>query len=158
MNQSLEIRKVDLDFGEKHIDVLVDFQIRLAKETEDFDLEPSKVREGIRRVLHDDNLGVYYVAIDKKEKIYGMLLTIKEWSDWRCAHVLWIHSLYVIRNERRLGIFKGFYQFLQDRVHSEPELAGIRLYVDKSNTQAIQVYRSMQMDDSHYKLFEWLKA
>ena len=34
---------------------------------------------------------------------------------------------------------------------------GLRLYVDKTNLTAKQVYRALEMTDEHYQLFEWLK-
>jgi len=40
---------------------------------------------------------------------------------------------------------------------SNPEVAGLRLYVDKTNHSAIEVYHKIGMTNRHYDLFEWMK-
>jgi len=40
---------------------------------------------------------------------------------------------------------------------SDEGVSGIRLYVDKTNTNAIKVYNSVGMDGEHYRVFEWMK-
>lgn len=144
-------------FGREHLDTLVEFQLKLAKETEGISLEPDTVREGVSRVLENPNLGEYYVALNSNNDIQGMLLTIREWSDWRCASVLWIHSVYIPVKHRKKGIFKNLYEHIKARVKTNADFAGIRLYVDKTNQDAIQVYKALDMSDEHYSLFEWLK-
>ena len=86
-----------------------------------------------------------------------MLLIIREWSDWRAAFVLWIHSVYVIKEFRGQGVYKTLYKSIKDMVQKSDEFAGIRLYVDKTNLNATKVYEKLEMNDEHYNLFEWLK-
>jgi RimJ/RimL family protein N-acetyltransferase len=50
------------------------------------------------------------------------------------------------------------YQYLQQKVAEDDNLKGIRLYVDKTNTKAAQVYKAIGMSDEHYTFFEWLPA
>jgi len=38
-----------------------------------------------------------------------------------------------------------------------PELMGLRLYVDKQNKLAQEVYEKLGMNKHHYELYEWLK-
>ena len=42
-------------------------------------------------------------------------------------------------------------------IGASPALAGLRLYVEKANHAAHQVYRAMGMSPDHYDLYEWLK-
>jgi ribosomal protein S18 acetylase RimI-like enzyme len=49
------------------------------------------------------------------------------------------------------------YEALCSKVKNDPSVAGIRLYVDKSNVQAQNVYTSLGMNGEHYKVFEWMK-
>jgi len=35
--------------------------------------------------------------------------------------------------------------------------AGLRLYTDKSNRQAREIYEKLGMNKEHYHLYEWLK-
>ena len=44
-----------------------------------------------------------------------------------------------------------------DRVEQSPGLAGLRLYVDKTNRVAQQVYDALGMTAEHYDLYEWLE-
>jgi ribosomal protein S18 acetylase RimI-like enzyme len=72
--------------------------------------------------------------------VVGIVLTIPEWSDWRNGAMLWIHSLYVVPEARRKGVFTKLYQYFKQRVEGSDELMGLRLYVDKNNTGAQKVY------------------
>ena len=42
-------------------------------------------------------------------------------------------------------------------VRESDQYAGLRLYVDKTNLRAIDVYQKLGMSDEHYHLYEWLK-
>ncbi len=140
----------------KHHEFLSACQIRMALETEDLALDPETVRLGVGAVLLDATKGRYYVAEDADGNPLACLLTIPEWSDWRNRTVLWIHSLYVIPTRRGKGIYKKLYSFLKDMVRDDPAYAGLRLYVDKRNANAAEVYRKLGMSSEHYELFEWL--
>lgn len=132
------------------------FQVLMAQETENLKLDPPTVEKGVLAVFNDPSKGKYFVAA-VEEKVVGCLLTIPEWSDWRNGTVLWIHSLYVLPELRGTGVFKDMYMHLKKMVESSKDLRGIRLYVDKTNTAAQQVYDKLQMSNEHYHLYEWLK-
>jgi GNAT superfamily N-acetyltransferase len=140
----------------KHHEFLAACQIRMALETEDLALDPETVRLGVGAVLLDASKGKYFVAEDVDGTPLACLLTIPEWSDWRNRTVLWIHSLYVLPAHRGKGIYKRLYTFLKDKVRNDPAYAGLRLYVDKRNARASEVYRKLGMSAEHYELFEWL--
>jgi ribosomal protein S18 acetylase RimI-like enzyme len=140
----------------KHHDFISSCQIRMALETEDLALDPETVRLGVGAVLLDSNKGRYFVAEDADGAPLACLLTIPEWSDWRNRTVLWIHSLYVLPAHRGRGIYKKLYSFLKEMVRRDPAYAGLRLYVDKRNKKAADVYRKLGMSAEHYELFEWL--
>jgi ribosomal protein S18 acetylase RimI-like enzyme len=139
------------------VDCLSDFQVAMALESEGMSLDRATVRHGIQSFLSQPDHGFYYV-ITAGDATVGCAMVQYEWSDWRAKRVLWLHSVYVLPQFRRNGCFRTLYAFLQDKVQSNPDLAGIRLYVDKKNTQAEDTYRRLGMTDEHYKLFEWLKS
>lgn len=139
------------------LDQLCDFQLAMALESEGMRLNRDTVRLGIQTFLQMPDHGVYYV-ITAADQIVGCGMVQYEWSDWRARRVLWLHSVYVLPQFRRNGCFRTFYAFLQERVQSTADLAGIRLYVDRKNTQAEATYRRLGMTDEHYKLFEWMKS
>ena len=138
-----------------HLELLTNFQIKLAFESEGLELDPQTVSEGILKVLAEAKDSYYLLYLQEKTP-RACLLIQKEWSDWRSQSVLWLHSVYVEKNFRKKGIFKKIYQNLQAQVKADPSLAGLRLFVDKKNYAAIKTYQALRMDDSHYTLFEWL--
>lgn len=145
-----------LAIKEKDYETIIEFQIKLAKETERIDLDYKIVSQGVLAVFNRPALGRYYV-IEKDSKVIGSLLTVPEWSDWRNATALWIHSVYITEKKRNQGIFKEMYSSLKSMVEKSEEYCGLRLYVDKTNKNAQLVYKAIGMNDQHYSLFEWLK-
>ena len=135
---------------------IVDFQMRMAWETEGIRLDPPTVGRGVRAVFKDPAKGEYWVA-ELDGRPAGCTLVIREWSDWRNGAVLWIHSLYVVPDARRRGVFGALYRRLKRRVERSPRLKGLRLFVDKKNRRAQRAYEAMGMTRDHYHLYEWLK-
>ena len=135
---------------------IVDFQIRLAQETEDFELDRPTVELGVQAVFDDENKGAYWVA-EANGKVVGCLLTVPEWSDWRNGIVLWIHSVYVVAEARRQGVFWAMYDALKARVEASDNLRGLRLYVETENERARQTYEAIGMNGDHYRMFEWMR-
>ena len=135
---------------------IVDFQIRMAKEAENLSLDRPTVEKGVHAVFDDPHKGAYWIA-ELDGEVVGCLLTVPEWSDWRNGTVLWIHSVYVIPNARRRGIFRMMYKTLKTTVEQSADLRGLRLYVERENERAQKTYNAMGMDGNHYKMFEWMK-
>ena len=136
---------------------IVDFQIRLAQETEDFELDPSTVELGVQAVFDDSSKGTYWVA-ETNGEVVGCLLTVPEWSDWRNGTVLWIHSVYVIPQARRQGVFRSMYDAVKMEVEASGHLRGLRLYVETENERAQRTYEAIGMNGDHYRMFEWMKG
>ena len=135
---------------------IVNFQIAMARETEDFDLHRHVVTRGVEAVFEDRQLGRYFVAESGSDVIASLLIT-PEWSDWRNGVVWWIQSVYVKPDHRRKGIYAGLYQHVKRIAESNESVKGIRLYVDRRNTAAQDVYRRLGMNGDHYQVFEWMK-
>ena len=140
-----------------YLETIADCQIKMALETEDFILDKDKITAGVKEVITNPTRGKYFLAFADEDQFMGMLLTIPEWSDWRCKEVMWIHSVYILPEFRGQGVYKKLYCHLKDLVSTCDDYAGLRLYVDKTNLKAIEVYKKLGMSDQHYSLFEWLK-
>lgn len=149
-----ELRVRPAEPGEAEL--IAEFQQRMARESEDFELDPAVVGAGVRAVFDDPAKGRYWVCDDADGNVLGSLLTTFEWSDWRNGTVWWIQSVYVLPEARRRGVFRRLYEHLKAEVEASPELRGLRLYVDHDNVSAQRVYRSVGMADDHYALYEWL--
>ncbi len=139
------------------IDTIADFQVKMALETENLKLDPAVVNLGVTAVMDDPSKGKYWLA-EVDNEVVGCLLTVPEWSDWRNGTVLWIHSVYVHPDFRKHGVYKALYAHLKQMVSESSDLRGLRLYVDKTNQKAQQVYEAMGMSGEHYHLYEWLKS
>jgi len=137
------------------IPIIIDFQKRMALETEDFHLENPIVENGVNAVFDDPNKGFYIIAFNDDNTIVASLMLTPEWSDWRNRYFLWIQSLYVINSYRNNGIFRKMYTYVKELVKTSDDFCGIRLYVEVNNTLAQEVYSKVGMDQDHYKMYEW---
>jgi L-amino acid N-acyltransferase YncA len=142
---------------ERDIPSIIDFQLKMALETENVTLDIAKLTHGIHKLFKDSTKGRYYVAKEANEVI-GCLMTTYEWSDWRCGTVIWIQSVYITSLHRGKGVYKKMYEHIQQMVMADPDLLGIRLYVDKTNKPAQQVYKKLGMNGEHYQVYEWVKV
>ncbi len=133
--------------------VIAGFQQKMALETENYHLDINTVTKGVEAVFSDASKGKYYI-VEEDEKVIASLLTTYEWSDWRNSQVLWIQSVFVLQEYRKNGVFKLMYSNIKDIVLNNPIYSGIRLYVDKTNTNAMKVYTKIGMQGEHYSLFE----
>jgi RimJ/RimL family protein N-acetyltransferase len=136
---------------------IVDFQLRMARETEELELDRGTLTRGIGAVFADPGKGAYWIA-ERGGRVVGGLLTTYEWSDWRDGLILWIQSVYVVPEERGRGVYRSLYERVKRQVEESPGLKGIRLYVEKRNAAAQRVYERLGMTREHYELFEWLKG
>lgn len=128
----------------------------MAQETEDFALDRAICTRGVAAVFADPSHGRYFVADDGAQLVASLMITL-EWSDWRNGTVWWIQSVYVRPEYRRKGIYAGLYQHVKEIAERDANVRGIRLYVDRRNTSAQEVYRRMGMNGEHYQVFEWMK-
>lgn len=135
---------------------IVDFQIAMARETEDFALDRATCTRGVAAVFDDPTLGRYFVAESGGRVIASLMITF-EWSDWRNGMVWWIQSVYVTPEFRRRRVYAGLYEHVRAFAERDAKIRGIRLYVDKRNAIAQQVYARLGMNGEHYQVFEWMK-
>lgn len=134
---------------------IIEFQLAMARETEDLELDRDILTKGVHALFDDPNLGRYYVA-EEDGRVAGSLMITYEWSDWRNGMVWWIQSVYIAPEFRRRGLYAGLYQHVKSMVE-QSAVRGIRLYVDKRNTSAQEVYTRLGMNGEHYLVFEWMK-
>ncbi len=137
-------------------DTIVDLQVRMAWETEEYRLDRDTCARGVAAVFEQPGLGTYHVAELDGQVVASLMITY-EWSDWRARRVWWIQSVYVVPEARRRGIYKGLYQRILDLLNEDEAIAGVRLYVDRRNVSAQHVYERLGMHGEHYKVFERMK-
>jgi GNAT superfamily N-acetyltransferase len=134
---------------------IIDFQQKMAWETEKMRLVPDIITKGVNGVFEDPSRGMYYVA-ETDGKVIASLLITYEWSDWRNTNVWWFQSVYVLPEFRRTGVFRKMYTFIKTAAEDQG-IGGLRLYVETNNTRAQKTYEALGMSSEHYKMYEWLK-
>ncbi len=132
--------------------VIADFNRRIADETENYILPYNKILAGVKNLFEKQEYGFYIVA-EKQNKIVGCLMITFEWSDWRDSLLWWIQSVYISPEYRRQGIFSKMYNFVSNYAKGK-KVVGLRLYVEKDNTAAQKTYRTLEMEETNYKLFQ----
>lgn len=131
---------------------IVRFQADMAMESEGTTLDNDKLTKGVTAATNDESKGIYLVARAGGKPIGSLMLT-REWSDWNNQWYWWIQSVYVMPEYRKKGVYKAMYATLKQMAR-ENGVAQIRLYADKTNLSAQQVYRHLGMEESHYLMFE----
>ena len=132
---------------------IVEFNLRLAQESEGKTLDPATLAPGVAAGLADENKALYFVAEDNSA-IVGQLMLTREWSDWRNGWIWWIQSVYVRKEDRRRGVFRSLYEHVYQVASQDPEIIGLRLYVERENLVAQQTYLGLGMEQTSYLLFE----
>ncbi|MDA7977484.1 MAG: GNAT family N-acetyltransferase [Pirellulales bacterium] len=135
------------------IPLLVDGNQRIAAETEDKNLDGETLSAGLAAMFADPSKGRYYIA-EVDGQPCGQIMTTYEWSDWRNGHLWWIQSVYVWAEFRQQGVFRALYEHLARLAQQAEGVIGIRLYVEKDNKRAQEVYHRMGMKSSGYLVLE----
>jgi len=124
----------------------------MALETEDLVLAADTALAGVVQTFSTD-VGAKYWLVEADGALAGQLMITVEWSDWRNCFVWWVQSVYIWPDFRGQGLFRILYAAVRAAA-VEAGAAGIRLYVDRSNTGAQAVYDRIGMDGNHYRVFE----
>jgi GNAT superfamily N-acetyltransferase len=135
------------------VNSLVEFNQAMALETEGKRLDTQILQSGVEAVFRDERKGFYVVAENDGEIIGGLMVTF-EWSDWRNAWFWWIQSVYILPDFRGRGIYRGLYEFVKQQALENKDVCGFRLYVERENVKAQKVYKKLNMEESHYLMFE----
>jgi len=133
--------------------VIVEYSRRLALETEDKILDPAVLAAGVAAGLADAEKALYFVAEDNGD-VLGQLMLTREWSDWRNGWIWWIQSVYVRGDARRRGVFRLLYAHVYSAAVADPQVIGLRLYVEQDNHAAQQTYVRLGMERTSYLVLE----
>ena len=129
------------------------YNARLAEESEGMRLLPEIVGPGVEALLADPSRGRYWVA-DADDRVVGQIMVTYEWSDWRNGSIWWIQSVYVHGDYRRRGVFSALYRHVESLARRDPQVCGIRLYVERENDRAQRTYESLGMDMTDYRVMQ----
>ncbi len=130
------------------------FNAAMARETEHLELDPVRLLAGVEAVLADEAKGFYVVAESGTGRVVGQLMITFEWSDWRNGVFWWIQSVYVDQPARGAGVYKRLYEHIRSAATAAGNVCGLRLYVERDNSRAQEVYRRQGMQATAYQMFE----
>ncbi len=134
------------------IESIVQFQAKMAMESEGTSLSLERVTRGVTMAMDDEAKGQYIVA-RCEGKVVGSLMLTREWSDWNCQWYWWIQSVYVEPQHRGKGVYRAMYERVKQMARNE-NVSQVRLYVDKTNNTAQHAYQHLGMTETHYLMYE----
>ena len=134
--------------------IIVEYNRRLAKETEGKALDVTALTGGVTAALADPGRkGPYFLAVEGAA-VLGQLQITYEWTDWRNGWFWWIQGVYIRTEDRRRGVFRSLYRHVADMARRDAEVIGIRLYVERDNVAAQRTYRDLGMEALAYLMME----
>lgn len=136
---------------------IVSFSAAMALETEGRHLDCGRLHNGTMALLNSPDRGFFMVAeLEQADdrQLVGQLMITFEWSDWRNGPFWWIQSVYVAPAWRRQSVFRRMHQTVMATAKTNPNVCGIRLYVEENNSVAQAVYRKVGLTPSSYAIFE----
>lgn len=148
-NGDVRIRRARL----ADLETIVDFNERLARETEGVQLDLDRLRAGVESMLRDDRVGFYLLAEADDGETLGQAGLTFEWSDWRNGVFWWLQSVYIRPEYRGQGVLRALY----DRIlalSADRSVCGIRLYVERENRAAQAAYRRLGLDPAVFQMYE----
>lgn len=143
--------------GYADVDSLVSFSAAMAQETEGRRLDQARLRDGTFALLAAPERGYFMVAEvpDRgRHRLVGQLMVTFEWSDWRNGVFWWIQSVYVDPAWRRQGVYRVLHDSIVAKAKADPNVCGIRLYVEQDNHAAQTVYRRVGLAPSGYAVYQ----
>ncbi len=139
------------------VDSIVAFSAAMALETEGRQLDRARLREGTLSLLTSPERGFFMVAELPEaggHRLVGQLMVTFEWSDWRNGVFWWVQSVYVAPAWRRQGVYRTMHDHIIAKAKAEPQVCGIRLYVEQENRTAHIVYERVGLAPSAYRVYE----
>jgi len=142
------------DADGRDLATIVDFNRRLALESEDKVLDAATVTAGVHRGFAHPELCRYFVA-EVDGRVVGTTMVTFELTDWRDGLLWWLQSVYVDTEFRRAGVFRALYRHISERAQKDKDARGLRLYVHHGNQRAMRTYEAMGMAKAAYEVYEY---
>ncbi len=134
------------------LETIVEFNARLAQQSEGVHLDRARLRSGVENLLRDERRGFYLLAESDGSPLGQLGLTF-EWSDWRNGVFWWLQSVYVRPEHRRRGVLRALYARVLE-LAAGGGVCGVRLYVEKNNRAAQSAYRRLGLAPTVFEMYE----
>lgn len=144
----MNIRKATI----RDVETIVGFNAAMARESENLELPAERLRAGVEGIFKNPARGQYWICEIDGEPA-GQLMITFEWSDWRNADFWWIQSVYTDPKYRNRGVYRSLHERVVDEARRRGS-CGVRLYVEKHNSNARAVYQHLGMAVAPYEMLE----
>ena len=136
------------------VESIVDFNYRLAAESERKILDRDVLTSGVRRGFGHPELCRYFIAEVNGDPA-GMTMLTYELTDWQDGVIWWLQSVFVRPRYRKSGVFRSVYDHIKALALASPDARALALYVKRYNQRAIETYKAMGMVDGDYDVMEY---
>ena len=128
----------------------------MAHETEGKSLDKSRVTESIQRLINLPTYGHYLFIIDNFKKLFcGMNMVTYEYDFNNDKTVMWLQSVFISENYRMKGLFRKLLAANENFVKGKANFKqSIKLYMEKNNYKAEQVYFKLGFKTTNEVLYE----
>jgi GNAT superfamily N-acetyltransferase len=135
---------------------IIEMILNMAKETEDKKLCELTVSLSIDKFVCSPNYGQYFLIVDHvNKKFSAMNMTTYEYNIETNMTTMWLQSVYVAKDCRKKGLFKQLLKANDDFVKNQSNFKQeIKLYMDKDNSTARQVYLKLGFKPTTELMFD----
>lgn len=127
-------------------EIIAEYNIRMALETENVQLDKSDVLEGVKTAVSNPSIGLYYL-VEIDHQVVGQLRADYQWLPFHDRFEHWIQSVYIHPEHRRRGYYRMLYNHTRTQALKQGA-RGIKLYADVHNVKAKNTYRNLGMTET----------
>ena len=149
MLKNLVLRIATRDDAKK----IAEFNVVFAKETVDKNVPLALTTEGVHQVFTKFHNGFYLLA-ELDDKIVGLTMITREWSDWNNGAFYCIQSIFVTDHQHEKIIHDGLLEKAKALAKEHYDVCGIRLYVHKDDKETQKAYEELGLQKTKYRVFE----
>lgn len=135
------------------VSVIVEFNQRMAMETEGKVLDSGTLKKGVEQGLRQPGKCRFFVA-ELQGQVVGQAMITYEWSDWDNRDLWWIQSVFVHPDHRRQKVFTQLYRHIESLASEKNQVRALRLYVKEYNAVGQAVYKKLSMSYTGYHVYE----
>jgi GNAT superfamily N-acetyltransferase len=128
----------------------------MALETEGKNLDQSRVKESVKKLIDMPSYGHYVMIVDNIKKIFcGMNMVTYEYNFNFDKTILWLQSVFIAEDYRMKGLFRKLLAANENFVKGKENFKPIiKLYMEKNNYKAEQVYDKLGFINTNEVLYE----
>lgn len=153
---SIEIKTNQFLINDAEDKDIINMICTMAFETEEKKLDSNRVKESLKKLIELPSYGHYVMIIDKEKKTFcGMNMVTYEYNFNSDKSILWLQSVFIGEDYRMQGLFRKLLAANEQFVTSKENFkSSIKLYMEKNNFKAAQVYDKLGFVNTNEILYE----